>query len=329
MKFTEHNERVLEKFATMIIERMEQMKDGKWQQGWVGKAIGGSPVNIEGRNYGGANIMMLLMDCSLNDYKYPIYCTLKQANKLGGHIKKGSQSMPVIFWDYMITTEHGKKIKYEEYRLLSQAERDRCTVVPFLKSYNVFNVEQTDLDEKCPDKIKQLQGLFKLNEDRDSSGMYESPELDELLDKQNWICPIRYDKPADSAFYSTSQDIIVVPMKSQFKLGKTKKQKFINGQEYYATLLHEMVHSTGTEERLNRNTGKRYGDKLYAREELVAELGAARVGQILGFDKHILDNNAAYLDGWIANLKKEPTFVLTLMTDVDKASRMILDKMVA
>jgi antirestriction protein ArdC len=87
-----------------------------------------------------------------------------------------------------------------------------------------------------------------------------------------------------------------------------------------------MIHSTGIEKRLNRNTGKRFGDKLYAREELVAELGAARIGQVLGFDKHILDNNAAYLDGWICSLKEEPKFVLSLMGDVDKASRMILDK---
>ena len=64
---------------------------------------------------------------------------------------------------------------------------------------------------------------------------------------------------------------------------------------------------------------------MYAREELVAELGAARVGQVLGFDKRILDNNAAYLDGWIAALKKEPKFILTLLTDVDKAAKMVTE----
>ena len=90
-----------------------------------------------------------------------------------------------------------------------------------------------------------------------------------------------------------------------------------------------MIHSTGTPNRLNRNTGKKFGDKLYAKEELVAELGAARIGQELGFDKRILNNNAAYLDGWISDLKSEPKFIISLMGDVDKASRMILDKIVA
>lgn len=108
-----------------------------------------------------------------------------------------------------------------------------------------------------------------------------------------------------------------------------KDVRLFRGMEFYATLLHEMVHSTGTPERLNRNTGKRFGDNLYAKEELVAELGAARVGQELGFDKRILDNNAAYLDGWISSLKQEPKFILSLMGDVDKASRMILEKLAA
>ena len=88
-----------------------------------------------------------------------------------------------------------------------------------------------------------------------------------------------------------------------------------------------MIHSTGIESRLNRNTGHRFGDKLYAKEELVAELGAARVGQVLGFDTRIIDNNAAYLDGWIKSLKEEPKYVLSLLTDVDKASRMIINKL--
>lgn len=118
-------------------------------------------------------------------------------------------------------------------------------------------------------------------------------------------------------------------MKSQFKKGKSEVAKYKGGQEFYATLLHEKIHSTGTESRLNRNTGKRFGDKFYVREELVAELGVARIGQELGFDKRILDNNAAYLDGWISSLKEEPKFVLSLMGDVDKASRMILDKIAA
>lgn len=112
------------------------------------------------RSYSGSNTFWLLMDCSMNSYEFPIYCTLKQVNKLGGHINKGAKSMPIIFWDYSITDGVGRKISTEDYRNLSKAERALCTVLPFLKSYNVFNIEQTNLSEKKPEKIQPLQQLF-------------------------------------------------------------------------------------------------------------------------------------------------------------------------
>lgn len=89
MKFTEHNEIVMEKFASMIIERIEKMQASDWKQGWIGRTIGGSPVNIEGNRYQGCNVFWLMMDCALNNWEHPIYCTLKQANRLGAHINKG------------------------------------------------------------------------------------------------------------------------------------------------------------------------------------------------------------------------------------------------
>ena len=329
MKLTEHNEKVLEKFATMIINRMEQMKSGDWKQGWIGRTYGGSPVNIEGRNYSGSNTFWLMLDCSMQSYEYPIYCTLKQVNRLGGHINKGAKSMPVIFWDYSIKDRNGKKISYEDYKQLSKEAQDSCTVTPFLKSYNVFNIAQTNLSEQKPEKVKSLQSMFSIPQTSDAKGMYENAQIDKMLADQSWICPIDYTHPSDHAYFSPSSDKIVVPQKSQFKVSRKKADIYKDGQEYYSTLLHEMIHSTGTPDRLNRTIGKKFGDKLYAKEELVAELGAARIGQELGFDKRILNNNAAYLDGWISSLKQEPKFILSLMSDVDKASRMILSKIAA
>lgn len=329
MKLTEHNEKVLEKFATMIIDRMEQMKSESWKQGWIGRTYGGSPVNIDGRNYNGSNTFWLLLDCSMNSYEYPIYCTLKQVNRLGGHINKGAKSMPIIFWDYSIKDGKGNKISYEDYNKLNKSERDQCLVVPFLKSYNVFNIEQTNLFEKKPEKVQSLQSLFVSSHPTDDKGMYENSQIDSLLINQSWVCPIVYTEPNDRAYFSPSADKIVIPQKSQFKVSRKKSDIYKDGQEFYSTLLHEMIHSTGTPDRLNRGTGNKFGDKLYAKEELVAELGAARIGQELGFDKRILNNNAAYLDGWISSLKQEPKFILSLMSDVDKASRMILEKIAA
>ena len=330
MKFTEHNEKVMEKFALMIISRMEQMKAGDWKQGWLNPDTKtGSPMSITERPYAGANVLMLLMDTSMRGWQYPIYCTLKQANLLGGHVNKGSVSMPVIFWKFDIKDPSGRRLSEEDYRHLSPAQKSLCTVIPILKSYNVFNIEQTNLAEVCPEKVESLQKQYVGEAHKDTRGMYQNAAIDKLLKDQTWICPITYTKDADGACYSPSKDKIVVPRKGQFRVHTTADDIFVDGQEFYSTLLHEMVHSTGTESRLNRNTGHRFGDKLYAKEELVAELGAARVGQELGFNARILNNNAAYLDGWIQALREEPRFVLTLLGDVDKASRMILEKLSA
>lgn len=327
MKFTEHNEIVMEKFASMIVARIEAMKASDWKQGWVGRTIGGSPVNIEGNKYQGCNVFMLMMDCALRNWEYPIYCTLRQANRLGAHVNKGSKAMPVVYWDYSITSPDGQKMKVDAYRKLSKAEQDKCRVFPFLKSYSVFNVAQTNLEEKQPDKVDALKETFGVEVAKDDAGMYKNEALDNLIANQDWICRIQANKEVDGAFYSPSRDLVVVPKKEQFKRGTTPEDIYKDGQEFYSSMLHEMIHSTGTANRLNREKGKKFGDSLYCKEELVAELGAARVGQVLGFDKRILDNNACYCKGWVNALRQEPKYVLSLMGDVEKASKMILDKL--
>lgn len=326
MKFTEHNEIVMEKFASMIVTRIEQMQASDWKQGWVGR-VTGNPVNIEGNKYQGCNVFWLMMDCSISNWEYPIYCTLKQANRLGAHIKKGSKAMPVIYWDYSITAPDGQRMKYDAYRKLSKAERDKCRVFPFLKSYSVFNVAQTNLEEKQPDKMNALKENFGVEIAKDDLGMYKNEALDDMVAKQDWICRIQASKEVSGAFYSPSRDLVVVPKKEQFKISTTPEDIYKDGQEYYSAMLHEMIHSTGTANRLNRQKGSRFGDAKYAKEELVAELGAARVGQVLGFDKRILNNNAAYCKGWINAMREEPKFVLSLMGDVERASKMILEKL--
>ena len=327
MKFTEHNEIVMEKFASMIIERIEKMQASDWKQGWIGRTIGASPVNIEGNRYQGCNVFWLMMDCALNNWEHPIYCTLKQANRLGAHVNKGSKSMPVIFWDYSITTPAGKRISLDTYHKMSKDEQEKCTKFPFLKSYSVFNVAQTNLEEKQPDKVNALKEGFGCEIAKDSQGMYANAALDRMIEEQSWVCPIQATKDVDGAFYSPTRDMMIVPRKEQFKRGASAEEIYKDGQEFYSSMLHEMIHSTGTASRLNREKGKRFGDTLYAKEELVAELGAARVGQVLGFDKRIINNNAAYCKGWVNALREQPKYVLSLMTDVEKASRMILDKL--
>ena len=301
-------QKAVDRFTEMMIERMEQMKSVGWHKGWIGGATapGAMPQNVSGRGYSGSNSFFLQLDTALRGYSMPVYLTFKQANDLGAHVKKGESAMPVLYWDIMARDKDGRKITKDTYRKMSLAERMQVQTIPFLKAYNVFNVDQTNLAEVKPDKVEALKKLFAPPELRDAEGMFTSKALDRMFEKQEWICPIQYDKQVPGAYFSPSKDIIVIPRKEQFNIGKTSEEIYKDGMEYYSTALHEMAHSTGTESRLNRGSHEKFGDAKYAKEELVAELTAAMVGNSMGFDKRILNNNAAYLDGWISTLKENP-----------------------
>ena len=319
-------DKAVEKFTEMMIDRMERMKAGDWKKGWIdGEAVYGMPQNINGRNYSGSNSFFLQMDSAMHGYKTPVYMTFLQIQKENARINKGAEAMPVIYWDVSIKDANGKRVDRDDYRNMSREEQDRCTVLPFMKAYHVFNMDQTNLAEVNKEKYDKMVEQFKALEMRDAKGMYENKALDRLFEKQEWVCPIQYDKVSANAYYSPSRDIIVVPKKEQFNIGKDKDEIYKDGMEYYSSALHEMAHSTGTESRLNRVRGDRFGDPKYAKEELVAELTAANTGYALGFDKRILDNNAAYLDGWISVLKENPKFIVSVMADVNKASNMVLE----
>ena len=319
-------DKAVEKFTEMMIDRMERMKAGDWKKGWIdGEAVYGMPQNINGRNYSGSNSFFLQMDSAMHGYKTPVYMTFLQIQKENARINKGAEAMPVIYWDVAIKDANGKRVDRDDYRNMSREEQDRCTVLPFMKAYHVFNMDQTNLAEVNKEKYDKMVEQFKAPEMRDAKGMYENKALDRLFEKQEWVCPIQYDKVSANAYYSPSRDIIVVPKKEQFNIGKDKEEIYKDGMEYYSSALHEMAHSTGTENRLNRVKGDRFGDPKYAKEELVAELTAANTGYSLGFDKRILDNNAAYLDGWISVLKENPKFIVSVMADVNKASNMVLE----
>ena len=319
-------DKAVEKFTEMMIDRMERMKAGDWKKGWIdGEAVYGMPQNINGRNYSGSNSFFLQMDSAMHGYKTPVYMTFLQIQKENARINKGAEAMPVIYWDVSIKDANGKRVDRDDYRNMSREEQDRCTVLPFMKAYHVFNMDQTNLAEVNKEKYDKMVEQFKAPEMRDAKGMYENKALDRLFEKQEWVCPIQYDKVSANAYYSPSRDIIVVPKKEQFNIGKDKDEVYKDGMEYYSSALHEMAHSTGTENRLNRVKGDRFGDPKYAKEELVAELTAANTGYALGFDKRILDNNAAYLDGWISVLKENPKFIVSVMADVNKASNMVLE----
>lgn len=325
---TNSGQQALERFVQMMIERMEQMKASDWKQGWIGGASGyaGLPQNVSGRNYSGSNSFFLQLHTAAQGYQLPIYLTFNQAHNLKAHVLKNEKAFPVVYWDMMVKDKNGQKISSDEYRVMSREQKKELEVIPFIKAFPVYNLEQTNFADVQPEKMQKLLDKFKVPELRDTQGMYSNAALDRMIEQQAWLCPIQADKRENGAYYSPSRDIVVLPMKAQFNTGDTPEEVYRDGMEFYSTMLHEMTHSTMTPERLNREMGGRFGDPKYAKEEIVAEVNAALISHSMGFDSKITDNSAAYLDSWISVLKQEPKFILSVMADVNKASEMILDR---
>lgn len=319
----------LQKFAEMMSNIITKAKSKNWTQGWLGVkgTILGLPQNITGRTYSGGNSFFLMADTSEKGYNTPVYMTFKQAKDRNLHVNAGEKSVPIFKWGLSIKDENGKTVSEEDYNAMSKEERDKFSVRPYPKVYHVFNIDQTNLSEVNKKKYDAIVARFKAPDEevKDSKGMYINDALDRMFKEKAWHCDIRYDKPSSRAFYVPSQDFIVLPMKEQFNIGKTAEEVYRDGMEYYSTALHEMAHSTGHESRLNRQFGAKRTDG-YAHEELIAEMTAALVGSTMAFDKKILENNANYLKGWLENLKRNPESITTIMSDVGKASDMIIEK---
>ena len=319
----------LQKFAEMMYNIITKAKSNNWRQGWLGVkgTILGLPQNITGRTYSGGNSFFLMADTSEKGYNTPVYMTFKQAKDRNLHVNAGEKSVPIFKWGLSIKDENGKTVSEEDYDAMTKGERDKLSVRPYPKVYHVFNIDQTNLSEVNKKKYDAIVARFKAPEEevKDSKGMYINDALDRMFKEKAWHCDIRYNKPSSRAFYVPSQDFIVLPMKEQFKIGKTAEEVYRDGMEYYSTALHEMGHSTGHASRLNRQFGSKRTEG-YAHEELIAEMTAALVGSTMGFDKKILENNANYLKGWLENLKRNPESITTIMSDVGKASDMIIEK---
>lgn len=320
----------LQKFSDMLIARMEQMKESKWKKGWTDRRTAqfGLPQNLVGRPYTGSNAFLCQIHTTMEHYRMPVYLTIKQIRDAGGMIKKGEHSIPIFKWDLRIKDKDGKKLSESDYRNMTKEEQAECTVRPYLKVYNEWNIDQTNLEEVNKEKYDAILKRFKSEPIKDEVGMYKNEAFDNLLKEQSWVCPIEYEKFNESAFYSPKRDQIVVPSKKQFNISNTPEDVFKDGMEFYGTTIHEMAHSTGHESRLGRDgivKIDQFGSDQYAKEELVAELTSALIGNAMGFDSRIRENNIAYLQNWIGSLKKDPKFLKSVMSDVNKSSKMVLE----
>ena len=317
-------DKALELFADMIIEKIEGLQQD-WNKPWFTQGALRWPKNLTGREYNGMNALMLMMHCEKNGYTIPRFCTfdcIQRFNKPDGKdgeelprvsVRKGEQSFPVMLTTFTcIDKETKEKIKYDDYKRLTDEEKAHYNVYPKLQVFRVFNVAQTNLQEARPklwEKLEQEETVTA----RENQDSFKFEPVDKIIADNLWICPIK-PQYQDNAYFSISKNEIVVPEMRQFK----------NSEPFYGTLFHEMIHSTGAKDQLDRfSPSHGFGSSEYAREELVAELGSALTSQRYGMTKNIKEDSCAYLKSWLTQLKESPQFIKTTLLDVKKATSML------
>lgn len=331
-------DRALDRFAELMIEKINNLQSD-WKKPWFTEGTMKWPKNLSGRDYNGMNALMLMLYAEKQGYKLPVYCTFDrviglnyQKDKQGNRtalkdengeplpqvsVQKGEKSFPVFITTFTVVDKDTKaKIKYDDYKKLSDEEKQRYSVYPKMQVYSVFNVDQTNMKEARPELYAKIEEESQLVKPELNGEGFSFPAVDKMIEDNGWVCPIELEHQ-DRAYYSILNDRIVMPEKAQF----------VDGESFAGTLFHEMTHSTGAEGRLNRIKPSFFGSDDYAREELVAELGSALVSQRYGISKNVKDESAAYLKSWLNSLKESPDFIKTTLLDVKRASGMIIEQL--
>ena len=281
---------IYQKVTDKIIADLEK-GELTWLKPWSAGNMDGritKPLRHNGMPYGGINVLMLWGATQEAGYLSPFWMTFKQAKELGAHVKKGERGNSVVF--------AGSITKAEEQDDGSEEERK----IPFLKQYTVFNVEQ-------------IEGL--------PEHYYVKPEP--VID------PAQRIEHAEAFFTATRADIRHGGTRAYYNGGSDHVQMpifetFRSPEAYYATLAHELTHWTKHKSRLDREFGrKRWGDEGYAREELVAELGAAFLCADLALTPEPGTDHAAYIQSWLKVLREDKRAIFSAAAHAQKAADFI------
>jgi antirestriction protein ArdC len=252
-----------------------------WVKPWSATPGKNIPHNAAtNRPYSGCNVILLWL--SQGRFTSPRFMTFKQAKDLGGNVKKGEHGFTVYFVKPMVGKKEGE---------------ETAKTFTMLKAYTVFNVDQC---ENLPAKILTPEPVKPRHADeRDAT-------IDEFIAATG--ADFRDDVGGDRAYYSPSTDFVAMPAFAAFK----------SASHYYATAFHELGHWTGSAKRLDRQFGKRFGDRAYAAEELVAELTSAFLCAEFNIDGRL--QHADYIANWIALLKDDARAFFTAASAAQKAA---------
>ncbi len=276
---------------TRVTDRIiEQLEKGArpWLKPWTESAGGAvsRPLRHNGQPYSGINTVLLWIESIEHGYGAPHWMTYKQAQEYGGQVRAGERGACVVYADTFRKTERDQATGEELER-----------TIPFLKAYTVFNVAQVDglparFYPAAPAPRGEPIALA------DAAALFVA----------NTGAVVRHG--GNRAFYSPGLDAIQMPPADSFR----------DAHGYAATLAHELVHWSGNGSRLAREYGKRFGDSAYAREELVAEMGAAFLCADLGIALEPREDHAAYLASWLDVLKADKRAIVTAASAAQRAA---------
>lgn len=287
---------IFQEVTTRIVAALEA-GTVPWRKPWVSSDWPTRwPTNLRsGKRYRGVNVFLLAM----SGFGCPYWMTYRQAEEMGGHVRKGESGTLVVFWKWYDkkggggVDENGEPVDAR---------------IPVLKHYTVFNAEQIEgIDAKLPER----------GELPDADAFDPVEECEEIVqsvrDREDGP-KVENHRGSGRAFYRPETDEISLPAPEQFD----------TPSDYYGTAFHEITHATGHASRLNRLEPATFGSDTYGREELVAEMGSAFLCAEGGILQDTFEQSAAYLSGWISTIRGNPKLIVQAAAQAQRAVDWVL-----
>ncbi len=279
---------VYETVTNKVLEMMET-HGANWINPFARKGKALQPHNIiSNKAYRGINHLMLLW----SPYETSAWGTFKQWNEKGCKVIKGEKSTPIVFWQF----------------LEKENEKGDKVTIPFLRQYHVFNVSQVEGD--YADRLLTRTDI--------GTGAEEIAVAEDFFRQ---IPAEVHHTSTGRAYYNPMKDFISMPAKNVFEDTPTSSAT----ECYYSTLSHELTHWTGHQSRLDRLEKSRFGDETYAREELVAEIGAALLCAHLEISATPRPDHAQYLNGWMRALSDHKKEFVSAAAAASKAVDFVIE----
>ena len=286
---------VYEEVTNQIIAALEQGVK-PWECPWQTNAAA-LPLRVTGDSYRGINYVLLSLKAWAEGYRNPVWMTFKQAKDLGGMVRKGEKSSLVVKYGTFEAKEDGQE---------GEAE---AKTRGYLKAYRVFNVQQID----------GLEDQFPTPEETEPLATRPIEQLSHVAAAMIESMVVGYAEGGDRACYIPSKDQVHMPELPKFKAAEL----------FYSTLFHELSHATGHADRCDRTKekgGSKFGNAIYAMEELVAEISAAMMGAQLGFQPGHIEDSAAYVQSWLKVLRDDKRAIVRAAAAAQRSADYLMAK---